>query len=146
MKKQVLTTAVMASLLVTLVVITAYAGASAKAVATIPFAFTAGRLTAPAGTYTLAETMISGVLQLRNARGSTRFISTQCAADVEEPAKVQLIFHRYGERYFLAQISYGVMGGYLLPMSPAEREIRNGKSSSLAKNDLKPELVYIGAQ
>jgi len=146
MKKQVLTTAVMASLLITLVVITAYAGVSAKAVATIPFAFTAGRLTVPAGTYTLAETTIPGVLQLRNAQGSTRFISIQCAADVEEPAKVQLIFHRYGERYFLAQISYGVMGGYLLPMSPAEREIRNGKSSSLAKNDLKPELVYIGAQ
>jgi uncharacterized membrane protein len=145
MKKQVLTTAVMASLLVMLVVITAYAGVSAKAVATIPFAFTAGRLTAPAGTYTLAETVIAGVLQLRNAQGSTSFISTKCGADVEKPAKVQLIFHRYGERYFLAQISYGVMGGYLLPMSAAEREARDGKSNSLAKNELQPELVYIDA-
>jgi hypothetical protein len=145
MKKQVLTTAVMASLLITLGVITAYAGVSAKAVATIPFAFTAGRLTAPAGTYTIAETPIAFVLRLQNAQGRTRLISTQCAADVEEPAKVQLIFHRYGDRYFLAQISFGVNGGYILHMSPAEREIRNDKSSSLAKNELKPELVYIDA-
>ena len=146
MKKQVFTTAVMASLLVTLVVISAYAGASAKAVATIPFAFTAGRLTAPAGAYTLAETTLPGILKLQNAQGSTKFISIQCAADVEKPAKVRLVFHRYGDRYFLARVSYGEWGGYILPMSPAEREIRNGNSNSLAKNEPKPELIYIDAQ
>lgn len=146
MKKQVLSIAVTASLLVALAVITACAGTSATSVSTIPFGFTAGALTVPAGTYTISETQTPGVLLLSDEQGHRHFISTQGPADSKDPAKAELVFHRYGEQYFLARISYGTQGAYMLGMSRAERETVNGKSNSLAKNEQKPELVHIGVQ
>lgn len=131
MKKQVLSIAVTASLLVALAVITAYAGTSGKAVATIPVSFTVGKLAVSSGTYTISETQTAGILALTDEQGRQRgFFFIRCPADSKDLAKRELVFHRYGKQYFLAQIIFGEERGYQLLMSPAELE--TVKSNSLA--------------
>lgn len=144
MKMRVLSIAVTASLLVALAVITANAGIFAKTVATIPFDFATAKHIASAGTYTISETEFPGVLLLTDAQGDHGvFLFVQRHADSKDVAKRELVFHRYGKQYFLAQIMFGEQRGYQLLMSPAELEIV--KSNSLAKNEQKPELVYVAA-
>jgi hypothetical protein len=146
MRKQVFTTVATASLLITLVIVTSYAETSERAEATIPFEFTAWDSTAPAGFYTVGECPSNGVLRIQDAKGQSFFVPTQCLVNVEAGAKAELTFHRYGNRYFLAAVSFAGMRGYVVRMSTAEREIRNSQTKSLVKNDLKPELVFVDAQ
>jgi hypothetical protein len=146
MKKHLFSKGVTAGLLIAMAVVAAYAGTSAKATATIPFDFTAGTVTYPAGTYTIGETESQGVLLLGNARRHLEFIFTLCPEPGDRHAKPRLVFRRYGNRSFLSQVSFGVEGERTVPVSPAEREILTGKSDSLAINEPKPELIYIGAQ
>jgi hypothetical protein len=146
MKKHLYSVSVTVSLLIAMAVVAAHAGTSANATATIPFGFTAGSVSYPAGKYTIGETEMQGVLALRNARRHVWFISTLYSESGYDHAKPRLVFRRYGDRHFLTQVSFGIDGGRILPMSPAEREFLKGRSAALSKNELKPELVYIDAE
>jgi hypothetical protein len=146
MKKQGLTTPLVASLMLALTIVTTFAGTSAKAVSTIPFAFTAGDVTVPAGIYTVSETNTPRILLIRNPHRPVAYVSTLCLDSGKGLAEPKLVFHRYGDRYFLALISLGGDGRYTMPTSRAEREILNGKSNSRAGNEMKPERIYIDAQ
>ena len=77
-----------------------------KVVATIPFAFSVGKVTLPAGKYTVAvlnPTSDRKILQIRSTdgRASAMVITTDITGNMSENA--QLVFHRYGDRYFFAQ-------------------------------------------
>ncbi|HTV53288.1 MAG TPA: hypothetical protein VMI06_00060 [Terriglobia bacterium] len=106
----------------------------------IPFAFEAGTSTLPAGVYTLerlGESQHSWVIRndwdnaavfaLPGAEG------TSLAGDSSE-----LLFHRYGDRYFLSQIR--CLGEtYEMPSSKAERSMKR----EMVRNNSKPESLSV---
>jgi hypothetical protein len=77
-----------------------------RVIASIPFAFNAGRATLPAGKYTvtvLNPTSDRKILQIRsmNGRSSANVLTTASSANVSDDAK--LVFERVGDRYVFAQ-------------------------------------------
>jgi len=144
MKRQVYTT-IGALVLVTLVTISTAKAQSANQpmVANIPFAFSAGDRTLPAGKYgvsianpasdqrvikiTNLETNETAMLQMHSKSGKA-----------DEGAK--LVFNRYGERYFLAQAWTAADSiGMEASKSSAERAARK----ELAPNARQTEAVAL---
>ena len=77
-----------------------------KVVASIPFAFSVGKTTLPAGKYTITVVNPSSdrkILQIRslNGRSSALILTTSITGHSSDDAK--LVFERYGDRYFFAQ-------------------------------------------
>ena len=83
------------------------AQAQTKVIADIPFAFSAGKTTLPAGRYTITvlnPTSDRKVLQIRslNGRSSAVVLTNGIIGNASENAK--LVFERYGDRYVFAQV------------------------------------------
>jgi hypothetical protein len=82
------------------------AHAQTKVIASIPFAFSAGKTTLPAGRYTITVVNPSSdrkILQIRsmNGRSSVMVMTTGIIGHASDNAK--LVFERYGDRYVFAQ-------------------------------------------
>src|ERR1700746_4193782 len=85
--------------------ITQVALAQEPVVANIPFQFTAGQTTLPAGEYRVQKVRdVSSALLIRSMEGRAIIVMTSPALANAPQAKSKLIFHRYGNRYFLAQV------------------------------------------
>ena len=109
----------------------------------IPFAFAAGDATLPAGEYRVEKVRDgSPVMLIRSTEGSPAIIVMTSPASANEPQeKAKLIFHRYGNHYFLTQVwSAGSSRGRELPKSTREKE------QALAANNAGPEQVTIVAR
>ena len=107
----------------------------------IPFAFTAGSATLPAGEYRVQKLdRNSAVLLIHcwDARASALVITN--AAQAKEPqTESKLVFNRYGNRYFLSQVwTSGSIRGRQLPISPREKEM-----PQLARNETKIEITLV---
>jgi hypothetical protein len=89
--------------------------------ATIPFAFELHGQTIPAGTYAV-EQNIKSVTTLRN-QATSRAVFIQTTGTDEGKGAARLVFHRYGERYFLAEIWSPTQRGTVLHPSRAEKEL-----------------------
>ena len=77
-----------------------------RVIANIPFAFSAGKTTLPAGRYTITVLNPSSdrkILQIRsmNGRSSVVVMTTGIIGHASDNAK--LVFERYGDRYVFAQ-------------------------------------------
>jgi hypothetical protein len=105
--KNILNIAIATMILVGIVAVNTHAQTGAhKVVANIPFEFTVGKATLPAGRYTVTvmnPTSDRKILQIRqiDGRASAMVITTDVTGDMSENAK--LVFHRYGDRYYFAQ-------------------------------------------
>jgi len=122
---------------------TQVARAQEAVLANIPFAFTAGQMTLPAGEYRVQKlTNDSSPLLIRSTDGDGASIVMTFAASANAPqAKSKLVFHRYGNRYFLAQVwTAGSARGRELPKSAKEKE------QALAAHNEAPEQVTIVAR
>lgn len=97
------------------IVLTAIAGLSSaeaqvsanpEMVANIPFEFSAGDKTLPAGEYTVRcinPNSATKVLQIRSKTGSARVLVMTASVSGKIKNTGLLIFHRYGNEYFFAQ-------------------------------------------
>ncbi len=147
MKKQALTVLSMASLFVLLAVGSAYADTNtAKIRADIPFDFIVGNKTHPAGSYAVEYTNPQGVFLIHIGEDETRRIvlwsNTVPAQSIEENSP-KLLFNRYGDQYFLAQVCTGRdIDGRELRKFATERELA---MEYLAKDVSVPEVVSIAA-
>lgn len=93
--------------------------------AKIPFAFTAGRMVLPAGEYRVEKSSSDSVILLIEGtdRSSATFVSSIATQAKAPQTKSKLVFHRYGNRYFLSQVwTAGNPRGRELPKSPKEKE------------------------
>ena len=122
MKRNVLLLAAALALLVT-------TGASAQTInlkANVPFSFVVDRTTLPAGEYSVESIANSeGVLTIRGVDTKTaRLIMSHACESVKAASHAKLIFHRYGDQYFLSQVWVGGnnRGHELLP-SAREKEV-----------------------
>ena len=82
------------------------AHAQTKVIANIPFAFNAGKITLPAGRYTITVLNPASdrkILQIRsmNGRSSVVIMTTGITGHASDNAK--LVFEHYGDRYVFAQ-------------------------------------------
>src|SRR5882762_4237767 len=120
---------------------TQVARAQKTMVVDIPFAFTAGSATLPAGEYRVQKMDLNSAVLLIHcwdARASALVITN--AAEAKEPqTESKLVFNRYGNRYFLSQVwTAGSIRGRQLPISPREKEM-----PQLAQNQMKGEVTLV---
>ena len=139
MKKEVVRGFTMLLLIVVLAFATAVASANAqstkKVVADIPFEFVVGDRTMASGEYILkANGMQSQALMIQSRDAKSSAIRLTNA--IERPrsqaheTKARLVFHRYGQRYFLAQVWSGADStGRQLLESRQERAIERELAS-----------------
>ena len=121
MKKQLFALLGLGLLLVTV-------SASAQTVslkANIPFNFIVTGKTLPAGEYTIQSlSTIARVLVLRSAQESGQMVMPNPCQSARPSEKSKLVFHRYGDRYFLSQIwTAGNSSGAEFPQSSREAEV-----------------------
>ena len=104
-----------------------------KIVANIPFDFTVLDKHFSAGTYTLRSDTLQSPIRIQGGKDDTAMFVLALSAQaptIQEEAK--LVFHRYGDQYFLSKIWY--------PGTDQGRELRVSKAEQVvARNMSKPE-------
>ena len=122
--------------------------------AKVPFDFNVGDKKLPAGEYTFSR--LSGptenkVMSVNSADGRAHVFQSTFEARVLTPKKDStLVFHKYGDQYFLEQIwSSGEQEGTQVPKSRSERTIRRqlaqSQQSNMSGKVMKVETVDIVA-
>jgi hypothetical protein len=96
--------------------------------ASIPFAFNVGDQTFPAGTYRVRQLNPASdraALEIKSADGRLGKITlTSFVHSGKAEEQPRLVFTRYGEQYFLAQVwTQAQDGGLALPTSRSERAL-----------------------
>ncbi len=152
MKRELLKGITMLALLVTLALATAVASANAqsaqKVVADIPFEFSVGYKVMPAGQYSVQTIVSAGDgLLIRSADGKSSALRMSEATERGDKSQARLVFHRYGERYFLAQVWSGSNNtGRQLTISQEEcaieRELTIAAASDNAHASDKAQALY----
>ena len=112
----------------------------------VPFDFIVGDKTIPAGLITVhgvsADT--KGVLSIKNVDKSKQAMRVgRGLPGTDDSDQCKLVFHRYGNRYFLAQIWMTGYPAWEVTKSKQERSIE--WEMRLVKNS-KPELVILAAK
>jgi len=102
--------------------------------ANVPFSFSVGRRTLPAGTYNIGP-ISSGsmVLLVQGRSGNSSMMAGSNAAESNKAAdKTKLVFRRYRDQYFLAEIWVeGATRGRQLPKSSREKELAKELATDL---------------
>jgi hypothetical protein len=108
---------------------------AAEVRATIPFDFVLQGKTMPRGTYNVSDTR--GVLSVwnANAHGTGAFVQT-IAVQSQRDRSPRLVFHRYGDQYYLRQAWTRGGSGREIPTQRQERELaraaRGGRTAARA--------------
>lgn len=136
---------------ITLTIVFAAAAVSTKGQSTprvkaeIPFEFVVGDKTLPAGEYWVLSTNQDGsALRIRNEKtseGANRL--TNSIEPRRSDTRARLVFHRYGQTYYLAEVwAGGDATGRQLLRSNSERAVRNELARVMGHADYeKVELV-----
>jgi hypothetical protein len=107
MRKQAYTLFATASLVLAIAVVSVHAQAARLVVANIPFNFTVKDRTLPAGEYTVEPVRIGGsqALRIQSRDGRiTVMVPARFSSAKASQAEPKLIFNRFGEQYFMAQV------------------------------------------
>ena len=131
MKNQAIRTITLLSLFTILAAAPAYAQSADNIVMKVPFSFVAGKKILPAGEYTVKRALFSRLTLIRNAGGRREYttIMTMPVPPETTALAAKLIFHRYGDQYFLHQVwTTGNERGGQLFKSRAELELAKSAS------------------
>lgn len=90
--------------------------------AAIPFDFIVGEKTMPAGRYIVSSATSDGTgLKIQNHNGkSSAFRLSNPLVEKSQKRKIRMVFHRYGQQYFLTQVWSGDGNGCELKRSKLE--------------------------
>ena len=116
------------TLALTLAVVSANGQSTAnRVVANVPFEFSVGYKMLPAGDYSVQSIVSCDGLLIQSADGKVSALRlSDTTRQIKDKPKARLVFHRYGERYFLAEVWNGVeKAGRQLTKSQEERAIAN---------------------
>jgi hypothetical protein len=95
--------------------------------ANVPFNFTVGNKTLPAGAYDMEgfSSSDANMLLVKARDGSGRMIvGSHAAESVNGANKTKLVFNRYRDQYFLAEIwMEGATRGHQVPKTSREKEL-----------------------
>ena len=142
MKNRVASTLTLAGLFFVLAVATAQAQTPTKVIVSVPFDFTAGKVTLKAGKYSIKQ-FNGSALSIKSADGTKTALIGAPLTLGAEAAKggERLVFNRYGNDYFLSQVWLSVDTGR--QVYPSGREKKVAREFELAHNNAKPERVEI---
>lgn len=98
----------------------AYAQSSAKF--NVPFGFQAGHKAMPAGTYRIDTSNENKIVWVSGTRHTVALASYVLPSD--NASLPRMVFHRYGNEFFLAQIWTGEAGSVMAPTA-REKELAN---------------------
>jgi hypothetical protein len=128
--------------LLTLAGAPAVRAASPELQALVPFTFSAGNTTLAAGSYTVERASgPQGALMIRSQAGGVILLAQRGEATVSGKS-TRLVFHRYGDRYYLRQVWFHGTSGYGVPETREERE-SGARARELA---LAPSVVTVIAR
>jgi hypothetical protein len=97
--------------------------------ANVPFDFIVGKTTLPAGEYTLQSRGADQKAMTIQSSDTTKIVLPNSCVATPAPDHSKLIFHRYGDQYFLVQIwTAGNERGQELPRNPRETELAQDHS------------------
>ncbi len=96
--------------------------------ADVPFSFTVGSTTLPAGRYEISPHPVSTpyvlVIQQINGDHLVQVASMPVSSGIGSPHRSELVFDKVGDREFLRQVwQRGMLGGDEFPKPKAEREL-----------------------
>lgn len=112
--------------------------------ATVPFNFTIGDQTLPSGTYTIGSTVYApNVLEIRNRDKKVEILSLGQPDQNNPRQDNMLVFHKYGNQYFLSEIrSESSSMNLHFPTTKAEKRARaQVEEAGLFVND--PVLIAL---
>lgn len=141
MRKQLAKGFTMLMLVMSVALVTAVVsanGQSPSARASVPFDFIVGDKVLQAGDYSVKPISSSGeVLRIGNESSTQSAMSLTMQADGRSKT-AQLVFHRYGQRYFLAEVWLGCDGGLRLMKSSQERAIEKEEARIASHRGARP--------
>ena len=128
MKREITNAFASLMLVLVLAAVTASAQSAKQMTANIPFQFTIGNQTLPAGEYTIRyinQDSGKNTLLIKSTDGRNSRIVQMTPAQKSTPAeKASLVFNQYGDSYFLSEVwNAADQFGLSLPKSRAEREL-----------------------
>ncbi len=104
--------------------------------ADVPFEFSAGQGMLPAGNYAITQNGIQAAVTLSSGRRGVQIMLPQTIEFLDHQDATKLVFHRYGDQYFLAEIWSGLDGSVRkLNVNPQERQ--------LAKSGISPQVAVV---
>ncbi len=149
MKKQAMRIFAVLSFLFTLTVGSAYAQIASPAKANIPFDFHVGKKVLPAGEYKVGKPHNQqSTVAVYGMKGQGSAVSLAGSIQTgKAPQTTKLVFRRYGDQYFLAQIFFvGNTTGVEMSRTKAERKVsKEYRDRNLANQNVEPELVTVVA-
>ncbi len=100
----------------------------------VPFAFRAGDTLLPAGKYVIQTNHANNSIVIQGERQDARIrVATFASEKLDAPTAGTLVFHRYGENYFLWQVwNANYVQGRELPKSAAEKEVARAGGVEIA--------------
>jgi hypothetical protein len=130
MKREMLRTIVTSSLFVAVVASTVIAQSSPRVRADIPFSFHAGSAVLPSGKCTISRpSSTNGMVLVRSGDGKAAYVISNNKEQGNAAKNSRLVFRRYGDQYFLAQIwTKGESTGISFPVSKEEKKMINSRS------------------
>jgi hypothetical protein len=139
MKKEVLKGITMLTMIVAIglamAVLPANAQSSGMVVSNVPFEFVVGDNTLPAGEYRITRSL-GNALTIRTADANAAAIRITNDIQPGKDRHARLVFHRYGDRYFLAEVWSGAGDmGRQLTKSRQERAIERELSGVASKTE-----------
>ena len=142
MARQILKGLTMLMAIVALAFVSAVATANGqtgnKVIAQVPFEFIVGDKTLAAGEYSVRAVNSAGdalIIRSADAKGQAIRLSSTTEAE-KNKAYARLVFHRYGDRYFLSQVwSQGESTGHELLKGRQERSIERELARIASKSD-----------
>jgi hypothetical protein len=144
MKKQIFSAVVTGCLLALMIAVPAHAQMPGTTMrATIPFDFIVRGKTLSAGNYEIKRISDSPeglIIRNVNEKNDHVMFATEPVEPRKIPNRSEIVFHRYGDSYFLSQVlTAGEETGQELLPSRAERQLR----SEMASNSAEPETVAL---
>ena len=154
MKTQIVNVLTKVSLLSAMLLVTSVASAQGQSLANritanIPFDFSVGEKKLPAGTYAITrvnQNLGDAVVLVTDDDGHAKAIRLSSSARRSRVnSKAVLVFHRYGNQYFLFQVwPAGATSGRQLPRSQSERDVQRNPVGVLSEGKTAESVTIVG--
>jgi len=104
--------------------------------AKVPFDFKVGNTAMPAGSYTISSVSQSAI-SISNRQEHAGVLAVVRSEYANKDQSPKLVFHKYGDQYFLAQIWTGSgNAGKQLPESKLEKELLASNHGAIAEEEI----------